>query len=50
MAKLKLHLDADTSKKALHKALLDRGHDVTHTPNEWMPLDMSHLQLEVYCK
>lgn len=35
MAKLKLHLDADTSKKALHKALLDRGYDI----NEWMPLD-----------
>jgi hypothetical protein len=41
MAKLKLHLDADTSKKALHKALMDKGHDVTRTPNSWMPLDAS---------
>jgi hypothetical protein len=41
MAKLKLHLDADTSKKALHKALIDKGHDVTRTPNSWMPLDAS---------
>lgn len=36
-----LHLDADTSSKALHKALLDRGHDVTRTPNEWMRRDAS---------
>jgi len=41
MSKLKIHLDADTSQKSLHKALLDRGHDVTRTPNEWMPLDAS---------
>ena len=41
MAKLKLHLDADTSKKALHKALIDKGHDVTRTPNSWMSLDAS---------
>lgn len=39
MAKPRLHLDADASKKSLHKALLERGHDVTRTPNEWMPLD-----------
>jgi hypothetical protein len=39
MARPRLHLDADTSKKSLHKALLERGHDVTRTPNEWMPLD-----------
>lgn len=39
MPKLKLHLDADTSSKALYRALLDRGHDVTRTPNEWMPRD-----------
>jgi hypothetical protein len=36
---LRLHLDADTSIKALHRALLDRGHDVTRTPTPWMPLD-----------
>ncbi len=41
MAKPKLHLDADTSIKALHAALLARGHDVTRTPNQWMPLDAS---------
>jgi len=41
MSKLKLHLDADTSKKALHKALIDKGHDVTRTPNSWMPFDAS---------
>jgi hypothetical protein len=39
MAKPRLHLDADTSAKALEQALLRRGHDVTRTPNEWMPLD-----------
>jgi len=38
--KLHLHLDADTSSKALHNALLARGHDVTpRTPTDWMPLD-----------
>ena len=31
-----LHLDADTSSKALYKALLERGHDVTRTPNDWI--------------
>lgn len=35
----KLHLDADTSRKALQKALRARGHDVTRTPNEWMAVD-----------
>ena len=39
MPNLKLHLDADTSSKALYKTLLDRGHDVTRTPNQWMPRD-----------
>jgi hypothetical protein len=37
--KLHLHLDADTSSKALYNALLERGHDVTRTPTAWMPLD-----------
>jgi Domain of unknown function (DUF5615) len=41
MAKLKLHLDADTSSKALHSALVSKGHDVTRTPNDWMPFDAS---------
>ena len=38
MAKLRLHLDADTSRKDLQQALLKRGHDVTRTPNPWMRL------------
>jgi hypothetical protein len=33
----RLHLDADTSVRSLHRALLARGHDVTRTPNDWMP-------------
>lgn len=41
MSKLCLHLDADTSIKALHTTLVSRGHDVTRTPNEWMPSDAS---------
>ena len=41
---LHLHLDADTSSKSLHKALLELGHDVTRTPTEWMPLDASDEQ------
>ena len=32
MSKPKLHLDADTSIKALHQALISRGYDVTRTP------------------
>ena len=39
MAKPRLHLDADTSKISLYRALLQRGHDITRTPNKWMPLD-----------
>lgn len=41
MARPKLHLDADTSIKALQRALSDRGHDVTRTPTEWIALDAS---------
>jgi hypothetical protein len=39
MLEPRLHLDADASIKALQAALLARGHDVTRTPNEWMPLE-----------
>jgi hypothetical protein len=39
MAKPRLHLDADTSSRGLYKALRARRHDVTRTPNDWMPLD-----------
>lgn len=38
-----LHLDADTSSKALHQALTVRGYDVTRTPNEWMPRDADDM-------
>lgn len=42
----RLHLDADCSRKQLYLTLLTYGHDVTRTPNEWMPLDASdHEQL-----
>jgi len=41
MARLKLHLDADASIKSLHLALVTKGHDVTRTPMDWMPLDAS---------
>ena len=41
MPKSSLHLDADTSSKALYKALLESGHDVTRTPNDWMRRDAS---------
>ncbi len=43
MARPKLHLDADTSMKALQRALADRGHDVTRTPAEWIPMDASDV-------
>jgi len=36
MAKPKLHLDEDASNPALYQALTSKGHDVTHTPNEWI--------------
>ncbi len=41
MAELRLHLDANISSKALQDALVKRGHDVTRTPCEWMPEDVS---------
>lgn len=41
MGKPRLHLDADASIKALVQVLRERGHDVTRTPNEWMPADAS---------
>lgn len=41
MSRLRLHLDADVSIKALQSALVARGYDVTRTPNEWMTLDAS---------
>ena len=44
MARPRLHLDADTSIKALHAALTSHGHDATRTPNAWMPLDASDAE------
>ena len=41
MARPRLHLDAGTSRKALYRALRARGHDVSRTPNDWMPPDAS---------
>jgi hypothetical protein len=38
---VRLHLDADASIRALHSALVERGHDVTCTPNDWMAVDAS---------
>ncbi|MGB9641346.1 MAG: DUF5615 family PIN-like protein [Anaerolineales bacterium] len=44
MLDVKLHLDADTSIKSLYYALLERGFDVTRTPNSWMPSNASDEQ------
>jgi hypothetical protein len=41
MPKPKLHLDADTSSKALWHALLARGHDVSRTPCDWIRREAS---------
>ncbi len=41
MSRPRLHLDADVSIRALQEALLARGHDVSRTPNEWMPANAS---------
>ena len=40
----RLHLDADTSRISLWRSLCERGHNVTRTPNIWMPLDASDMQ------
>jgi hypothetical protein len=37
----RLHLDADASRRDLLRELRARGHDVTRTPSEWMPLEAS---------
>ncbi len=41
MSQVKLHLDADSSSRSLHRALLARGHDVTRTPTDWIARDAS---------
>ncbi len=44
MTKPKLHLDADASMISLMRELIKRGHDVTRTPSDWMPLDATDEQ------
>ena len=44
MVEPRLHLDADVSYRTLQKVLRERGHDVTRTPCEWMPLDATDEQ------
>jgi len=44
MAPPHLHLNADTSLRALHAALVARSHDVTRTPNAWMRRDASDAE------
>lgn len=44
MSKPRLHLDADVSYRVLQRVLLERGHDVTRTPCEWMALEASDEQ------
>lgn len=45
--KPRLHLDADISDRDLLRALLQLGHDVTRTPNEWIEENASDArQLE----
>jgi hypothetical protein len=41
MPRLKLHLDADASRKGLVEVLQARGYDVTRTPNDDLPADAS---------
>ena len=41
MTKPKLHLDEDASNPGLYNALITKGHDVTHTPNEWIQKEAS---------
>jgi hypothetical protein len=46
MSKPRLHLDADTSRKDLYRALVTKGHNVTRMPAPGLPLDASdELQL-----
>jgi hypothetical protein len=44
MARPRLHLNADSSIRALHTALTAGGYDVTRTPNVWMPLDAMDVE------
>jgi hypothetical protein len=44
MTKVRLHLDSDASIRTLYSVLLQRGLDVTRTPNSWMLADASDEQ------
>jgi hypothetical protein len=44
LTKPKLHLDADASMISLMRELIKRGHDVTRTPADWMPMDATDEQ------
>lgn len=44
MPRVRLHLDADASSKALHLALTAHGHDVTRTPAPWIARDATDEQ------
>ncbi len=41
MTRPSLHLDLDASRRGLYKALVDRGVDITRTPNPQVPEDAS---------
>jgi len=41
MPELKLHLDMDASRRDLYQALLNKGHDVTRSPNQDIKQDAS---------
>ncbi len=41
MPEPKLHLDMDASRRDLYQALLQKGHDVTRTPNQEIKQDAS---------
>ena len=48
MAPPRLHLDADTPMKALHTALVSRGHAVTRTPNAWIVHEASDTEQRIF--
>jgi hypothetical protein len=45
VARPRLHLEADTSRILLWRALLEQGYDVTRNPNDWMAIDTSNEQV-----
>lgn len=44
MARPRLHLDGDASRKDLFNALVSKGHDVTRTPEPGLALDASAIK------